>query len=59
MERDELNTVVKKLRAILDEKTDGVTSIKLLETLEMMIDRQEENNLLIKERLEEIINIQS
>lgn len=57
MERKELNSTMKRLREMLEEKTgDGFTSIKLLEILEMLMDRREEDDLLIKERLEEIIS---
>jgi hypothetical protein len=56
MEREEINAVVRQLRKILEMKTEGgLASIKLLEILEMLIDRREEDDLLVKERLEEII----
>ena len=56
MERKNLNPVLKQLRVMLEEKVEGEISIKLLEILEMLMDRREEDDLLIKQRLEEIIS---
>ena len=58
MERKQLNAIIQNLKRKFGDKLDDeLTSIKLLEILEMLISQNEETELLIKERLEEILNI--
>lgn len=55
----ELNSTLTKLEAKLRSRSeDTETSMKLLEIIEMLVDRREEESLLVIERLEEIIKKQ-
>jgi hypothetical protein len=54
----ELNPTLNMLRKSLEvEPERNETSIKLLEILEMLIDRKEEDSLLIRDRLEDILKV--
>jgi hypothetical protein len=57
MERSELNAQIRRFRGALEAnaETNSIT-LSLLEILEMLIDRREEDDLLVKQRLEEIIS---
>ena len=56
MRPEELNHTLSELRQLLenDEGHNGAISLKLLEIIEMLVDRREEDSLLIKDKLERI-----
>lgn len=55
MERSELNKTVSRFREVLEnEAIKHEVSLRLLEIIEMLIDRREEDDLLVKESLEAI-----
>jgi len=54
--RSELNKVIERLKSAFEKRVDESRfAIKMLELVEMLIDRQEENELLLVQRLEEIL----
>ncbi len=54
----ELNPTLSALRKSLESQLVGnETSLKLLEIMEMLVDRREEDSLLIRDRLDRIIEI--
>ena len=53
----DINKPLGILREILEKSSEKhAISLKLLEILEMLIDRREEDSLLVKDRLEEILS---
>jgi hypothetical protein len=58
MEQTELNKVVGNLRGIIEGKSENqLLSLRLLEVIEMLISNREEEGLLIRDRLEDILKI--
>ena len=54
MERKELNRCLERLRKILEPENE--VGLMLLEIVEMLMDRREEDDLLVMQRVENILN---
>jgi len=54
VERKELNRCLERLRKILEPENE--VGLMLLEIVEMLMDRREEDDLLVMQRVENILN---
>lgn len=55
--RSELNEAIERLKEVLEERAEeSRLSIKIMELIELLIDRQEENEVLLTQRLGEILS---
>jgi hypothetical protein len=53
MERKELNRSLEQLRTVMEP--ENKVGLLLLEIIEMLMDRREEDDLLVKQRIEEYL----